>query len=231
MLKGALVCIALLLCPALAAANGLFIEGGYGTSTKPPDGRWYQEAYPHTLKMSCPNFGVGYSWNKWSIGYAQIACATTDAIALTNDVDYDPGRNECVANCEQTGRFITKGRVDGIFARYGFGLAKNLSGEVGLVLYRPEFQVRVENFYSRDQNGIPYGPVNTTYTNKTEYKVGVSLGVAYEITDRVSLVAQYYPSLKSSGDRKVQRADGRLDYESLSSSYTNALTVGVRFRF
>jgi len=217
----------LLAAPAVAHA-GPFVEAGWSQGVDHGDGVWRQKHLPSSVDLSSPAFGIGYRWGSWSISYRRVAASSSEARALTNDVDYDPGAGACRANCDQVGTFITRGRVDAIAVGYEHRFSNGILLSADAIAYAPTFSVSLRDFRSRDlATGIPYGPVAADYKNEREVRPGVALGVGYE-AGSWAVILRGYPSIQSAGDERTP--DGT-SYRSLSSLLSKAVTVTVRYSF
>ena len=182
--------------------DGLILEAGYSCARDHGSGVWYQKAYPYVTDLCSPTFEVGYRICKWTFGYAHLLRTSSDAIATTCDV-----------GCADTSRFVTSGKVDGLYARYEWRHA-NWIAEAGVLVFRPQHTVRAEF-------------LDATFVNEPEVRVTPSVGIGYDFSP-FSLMARFYPAVKSAGDRRSDNGG----YTSLSSLYSGpVLTMSVRYEF
>lgn len=219
------LCAGLCLLVGWAGTAGAqwFVEAGGSCARPHGDGIWRQAAFPHRLSTCGPTLGLGYRAGGWSLGATHLLATSSDALALTTESDYDSVARRCIANCDQMGRFETRGQVYGLFARREWVTVQGAVLEFGALAYVPAHTVRVSEFHSRDQHGVPFGPAEATYRNRFEVRASPSVGVGWR-SDRWRLLARWYPWVKSSGDRLTE--DGT-SYRSLTSLYSGQVTTVV----
>lgn len=180
----------LALACGMAQAGEVTVEVGATHFTPQSDGTWWQDAFPHELKMNSPSLGLRYDTSQddagWSFGggYMNLGRVSSSAQAVAldgakpNDGGYNSSLKGCNGPCWPLSQWNGHGSVDGFFGvvskHYG-----PWSVEGGLYLYYPRWSINVPDWIGCRE--CP--PQNITAFHHQHWQVGPMFGVRYKPSD------------------------------------------------
>lgn len=188
-MKRILLTIGLFLCCSAYAGEFTMLLGD-SHFTPQSDGTWWQQPFPHDLKMNSPSLGLRYDTVQndegWSfgVGYMNLGriSSTALAVALDGKVSGDGGYNAttkaCNGPCWPVSHWNGRGSVNGLF-----GIVSKHYGpwsiEGGLYLYYPRWSVSVPDWISC----ATCTPQNITAFHHQHWQLGPMFGVRYKPSD------------------------------------------------
>lgn len=199
----------------LALALSIVLELGATNYAIQPDGIWRQEkTAPYTIQRTVPTGSVGVQYKKWNVGYTHLGRIESDALAAVSDSFY-PGR--CIAYCEPQylARYRGSGYVHGLHVRHEWG--KNWIFEVGGLVYKPKWQVQVNDWWPADAGGTPDMKQDFIVHADNKWAITPTLGVGYRKKDLTAMIRVY------------GMVDNGGAYNSLYQGQTVTATLQYRF--
>ena len=199
--RAALALLALGGITAMGAAFAADIEvsGGMSKFGKGPNGIWYQDGFPYSLKLRSESVSVGGKWqlsdrSHFRAGYLYLGRVSSAALATASDENYAPEQpNHCNGECWPLSNWYGHGRVNGLYAGYVRDLYKplGLAVEGGVYAYLATWQMRIPDWrHTKDDPGQPLTVTHKTYPYATPY-IGVGVGPVW---------VTYYPWISAQGD-------------------------------
>ena len=178
---------ALILWPLLSAAAPQ-VEIGLGVThaTHQDNMTWWQEEFPHTLKMNSPSASIGikvplatsvlgFERINGRIGYEFLGRFKSDALATASDVNYGACRYD-TSKCWPLSHWHGSGSVQGLYAV--------LQPEIDMAGYSIFFEGGASAYYSTWKVDIPDwrptadGPVQSlTATHKAKWQATYIVGL------------------------------------------------------
>jgi hypothetical protein len=114
---------ALLAVPLAAQAMGIEAELGGAHFSDRGDGFWYQEGFPHILKLQSPAVSVGVTGDvirqgqyglAWHANYVYMGKVHTEAIATPDDRNYNLQTKSCNGECLPMAKWYGSGFSHGL---------------------------------------------------------------------------------------------------------------------
>ena len=164
------------------------IEFGLGIThaTHQDNMTWWQEEFPHSLRMNSPSLSVGlkgvlresvagFERINWRAGYEYLGKFRSTALATASDADYGACRYD-LNKCWPLSHWAGVGAVQGLYA--------TLQPEIDMGTYSIFFEGGVSAYYSTWKVDIPdwrptrEGPVQSlTATHKAKWQITYMLGL------------------------------------------------------
>ena len=119
-----------------------------------PNGIWYQEAFPHKIKSVSPSLFVEIVKDKgdltYGFNYMYVGTATSRALAVGKDSNYNLATNQCNGKCLPLVQFNGVGSVNsiGVFVRRNF---QPYYIDFGINLMRPTWKMDMPDWTDGDQ--------------------------------------------------------------------------------
>lgn len=190
-------------------ASAIDYEAGIGFShyLKKPDGYWYQDGFPHDMKMTTPAVQVGITDDLWQgdnfgIGYhadiVWLGTVHTKALAVPNDFNYNTTTKGCNGPCLPLATYTGSGHDQGVMLtlepHYDYK-GWRLAFEGGPYLHRPT--------WSEVVTGVQYtaesAPVTVHSENITKWTLGYVAGTSIGYKN-FTLSYQYFSNDGVKGD-------------------------------
>ena len=175
--------IALAICISLsirvsAHAAQFEIGAGFTHAHTRGNGTWYQDGFPHTLRLYQPALEIGVtghvgSWLRWHIDAMDLGRFASNALAVP-DANYDPASpSYCAGPCMPTADYIGAGRITGVQALVSLHTRGpwQVGVEGGPFLYYETWRLDVPNWYLVPGQIIPI----TTY--RARWAIGSVVGI------------------------------------------------------
>lgn len=183
-------------------------EIGVGGSAykKGGDSLWYQEPFPHDLKLTAKAFTVGLTgpiyqsehWGvDWHLDWAWLGTIHTDAMATPDDANYSVKTKSCNGPCLPLARFKGSGHDQGFFfaiePHYDVG-SWRFGIEGGPYLHHVTWTEDVTD--DRRWSNVPIN-LHVAYSSGWTLSYMLGASVSYK---SVSLVYQYFASAGNRSD-------------------------------
>lgn len=175
------------------------------------ENHWFQQRYPHELRMTSGAAAVGYKIGNWTVYYQYLGRATSWALADPDDDNYRPAGEEggpcrirCLLPVDDLPVWRGRGAVHGLGARYRLDYGM-VFVEAGVLAYRPTWTQRVERWYGNTPDWVDYPAgvvkrrIDIEVRHKPRFSLTPELAVGYRLTERVSLVAEHRFSISQGG--------------------------------
>ncbi len=180
------VLLALLALPALADRPQIEIGLGVTHATHQDNMTWWQEEFPHSLRMNSPSASVGIKWPLATsvlgfermygrLGYEYLGKFRSTALATASDQDYGACRY-ALETCWPLSHWHGVGAVQGLYA--------TVQPEIDMGGYSIFFEGGVSAYWSTWKVDIPdwrptrEGPVQSlTATHKARWQTTYILGL------------------------------------------------------
>jgi len=180
--------LAALLSP-LAGAWELEVGVGPSFAHKAPNGTWWQagKEFPYTMNLNNVAYKVGVKEKindsfSLHVGYVSLGKYASSALACDRDDAYSPVLLASLPGCN-IARYIGSGFSRGIYGGVGYNLGNGFSIDSGILVFRPTFNVRVENW-----KASPSSPPTTIYaTNPSRIRIGAVVGASYALPEGFSI--------------------------------------------
>lgn len=200
---GRLVFILLLgTIPLQAHALGLEIGAGMAQARDHGNGTWYQDGFPHSLKLTSPALSIGLHgdfapWLAWHADAVYLGTYSVDSLDTPNDANYSAtSPTHCNGACLPLAHYTGSGSV--------YGLATTLEAhtqgpwqfgiEGGPFIYHRSWSLVVPDWYPSTQTSpgvFSQGPVTPISTSDSGWALGGVVGVAIQHSG-IGLSLRYY---------------------------------------
>jgi hypothetical protein len=184
-------------------------EAGIGASlySKGPDGFWFQEAFPHKMRLEVPAFEVGLTgpiyqaanWGiDWHADWAWLGMVNTDAKAVPLDANYNAHTKGCNGQCLPLADYRGSGHAQAFLLalepHYDIGKWR-LGVEAGPTLYHATWTEDVSNI----QYTAGADPISLRLASTDGWRFGWVIGASVS-RGPFSLVYQHFLMKASSSN-------------------------------
>lgn len=195
--------------PAASASSIADFDIGLGYSRygHQPNGIWYQDGFPHKLKLEAPSLSIGArgwiaeKWG-WRAGYIHLGRAEVNAQVQASDAVYNPASpTRCNGPCWPLSKLHGVGSVHGLYATVNphFQLGGvTWMAEAGLFLYKPYWVVDIPVWYTNPDPAS--GPDSARFARRPGWQPGIVLGIGFRFADRFTLMFNRYTASAKAGD-------------------------------
>lgn len=204
-----------ILCLLSGSANSqLTAEAGISFAERNVDGNWYQIGAPKwSTRMMGKSLSLGYQAGPLNLGYTYLVDYATDCICTPTDAAYDTMAHKIVDPSDGLTRFIGRGNVQGLHARWSVG--SPWYGEVGVLAYVVPWTVDVRGWHPPGQSTQLS---DFTVHGPRGMRIAPSIGGGFR-AESFSIFGRAHFSVTSPGGDHVSVIHGTV------------VTLGVSYRF
>ena len=175
----------ILACAPIAHAASIEVGAGVAQSSTQGDGIWYQEGFPHTLKLRSPAFLIGVTGDltlhlAWHVDAVSLGSYSVDSWDTPNDANYSGSGYR--GNPLPLAHYMGSGSVYGVAAtlqahtqgKWQFGM------QAGPFLYRSTWKLAVPDWYPSAETApgvfAQTGPVSPIHVSQAQWALGYTVG-------------------------------------------------------
>lgn len=221
-------------CVAIGA-HGYEVKADLGVTqfTQAANGFWYQDGFPHTLRLTSPSASLKLysdrSADGWQLGIGidYIGRATSDAMILDADANYNANTpTHCNGPCGPLSHMQGQGTIPALFsvARKTW---TNWFVEGGLYVTRPHWETTNFDWYGGPNNAV--GPIYSHLNHEVRNTYDLGAAIGYRFDDTWSAVLKAVPTHATNSQRDPTNPSGVSYYPGIYKAYSPTLAVETTF--